>query len=74
MDKIGLILNFIGSLLMAFSVCKNPGEAYQQYKGKKLYLACVSSPTRFRIGLYLLFAGFAFNILLWIINTHYKTN
>ena len=74
MDKIGLIFNFIGSLLMAFSVCKNPGEAYQEYKGKKLYLACVSSPVRFRIGLYLLCTGFAFNILVWIINICYKTN
>ena len=74
MDKIGLLLNFIGGLLIAFSVCKNPGEAYQEYKGKKLYLACISSPFKFWAGIYMLTGGFALDILLWIIKSYLYAN
>lgn len=59
--KLGLILNFIGTILVAISVDKNPGGVYQDGRWGKIYLA-VFYPVWFRIGLCLLALGFLFNI------------
>ena len=62
--KIGLLLNLIGSLLIALSFGKNLGEAYQKDdKGRKIYLASFVSPRMFKWGIGLLITGFLVQIL-----------
>ena len=39
LNLIGLVLNFMGSLIVAFSVIENPGGGHQIVKGKKVFLA-----------------------------------
>ncbi len=58
-SKVGLGLNIIGTLMVAFSFGKNLGEAYQEdSKGRKIYLASFLSPRLFRSGLILIIIGF----------------
>ena len=60
----GLILNFVGTLLIALSFGKNLGGAYQvDEKGKKIYLASYVSPAMFRIGIVLVMLGFLIQII-----------
>jgi hypothetical protein len=62
-EKSGLILNLIGTLLIAFSFNRNLGGAYQKdNKGRKIYLASFVSPLKFKIGMVLLFLGFLIQI------------
>ena len=64
LEHVGLILNFIGTLLIAFSVGKNSENAYQVDKnGRKKYLAIYISPIRFRIGIILVLLGFLLQII-----------
>jgi hypothetical protein len=62
-SKWGLILNFVGTILVAISVGKNPGGAYQSGKWGRIFLA-VFYPVWFRVGLSLLAFGFFFNFLI----------
>ena len=63
-EKSGLILNLIGTLLIAFSLSKNLGGAYQKdEKGRKIYLASFVSPTMFKIGIGLVMLGFLLQII-----------
>ena len=62
----GLILNFIGSLMIAFSVGVNPGGAYQEPKDKKIYLASIVRPKIFWWGVRILILGFAVSIFVSI--------
>ncbi len=62
----GLILNFIGSLMIAFSVGVNPGEAYQEHKDKKIYLASILYYKMFWGGVIILILGFAVSIFVSI--------
>ncbi|MEE9214114.1 MAG: DNRLRE domain-containing protein [Thermodesulfobacteriota bacterium] len=57
----GLILNLIGSLMIAFSIGKNPEGAYQ---GDKIYLASILYPKMFWCGVIILILGFAVSILV----------
>ncbi len=62
--KSGLLLNLVGSILIAFSFGKNLGEAYQKdTKGRKIYLASFTSPLMFKWGIGLLILGFLVQIL-----------
>ena len=62
--KFGLLLNIVGSLLIAMSFGKNLGEAYQEdEKANKIYLASFTSPKMFKWGIGLLIAGFFLQIL-----------
>lgn len=64
LEKIGLIFNLIGTLMIAFSFGKNLGDAYQKNsKGQKIYLASFLSPNLFRAGLLLLSIGFLLQLL-----------
>lgn len=55
---LGLILNLIGSLFVAYSVKKNPGGAHQMLEnGERIYLAVIDYK-RFRVGISLLIVGF----------------
>jgi hypothetical protein len=61
----GIILNFVGTVLIAFSFGSNLGEAYQtDRKGRKVYLASFLHPRLFRIGMVLLALGFGLQLLL----------
>ena len=61
-DRLGLILNFAGSIMIAFSFGRNLGEAHQIRKGRKIYLASFLHPWIFRVGCFLLAGGFLFDM------------
>jgi hypothetical protein len=57
----GLIAGFIGTLMVAHAIGENPGGAYQMDNNirRRIYLAAVNSPPKFRWGLRLIALGFA---------------
>ena len=62
--RLGLVLNLIGTLLIAFSFGKNIEKAHQvDDKGRKIYLASFLHPRMFKLGMFLLILGFLLNIL-----------
>lgn len=61
--KFGLILNIVGTLMIAFSVGPNRENANQQYKGKPYYLAAILRPKTFTYGIAILILGFVLSIL-----------
>lgn len=65
----GLALSFVGALVIAFSVIKNPGDAHQLYKGKKLYLASVCT-NKFKIGIWFFVIGSILQIIGHIQNSY----
>jgi hypothetical protein len=61
--RAGLILNIVGTLMVAFSFGSNPGEAHQyDRKGRRIYLAAYRSPKLFWCGIGLLVLGFTLQI------------
>jgi len=63
-SRIGLIFNFAGTILIAFSFGKNRGEANQNDdKGRKTYLASFLYPGLFKIGISLIILGFLLQII-----------
>ena len=61
--RLGLALNFVGTLMVAFSFGKNLGDAHQyDHKGRKIYLASFLYPNLFWWGLALLALGFLLQI------------
>jgi hypothetical protein len=60
LDKLGLIINFVGTILVAIAFGKNPGGAYQTEDGKKgkTHFASLLYPNLFKFGLLLLASGF----------------
>lgn len=63
-DKLGLLLNLIGTILIAFSFGKNLGEAYQEdNRGGRIYLASFISPMAFKCGIGLVIIGFLLQII-----------
>ncbi len=64
MTRAGLILNIVGTLMVAFSFWRNPGEAHQYDRtGRKIYLAAYRSPKLFWCGIGLLVLGFGLQII-----------
>ena len=64
MTKSGLILNIVGTLMVAFSFGENLEEANQlDSKGRKVYLASLLRPKLFWWGIGLLVLGFALQIV-----------
>jgi hypothetical protein len=62
--QIGLILNILGSLFIAFSIGKSSGEGYcPDKKGNKTYLAAINYPCWFKVGISLLILGFIFSFI-----------
>ena len=62
--KLGLILNLMGTFLVAFSFGKNLEEAHQtDRKGRKIYLASFLHPTCFKAGMFLIILGFLSSII-----------
>ncbi len=63
-SKIGLVLNIIGTLMIAFSFGKNLADAYQlDKKGRKIYLASFLYPKLFNWGLILIILGFILQLM-----------
>ena len=59
LSNFGLILNAIGSFMVAISFGENLGGAYQNNThGKKIFLASFLRPKCFRIGLFVMGTGF----------------
>ncbi len=59
--RIGLILNLVGTLMVAASFGKNPEGAYQDLgKDSKVYLTSCLHPRLFIGGLILIMLGFLF--------------
>lgn len=54
---LGLLLSFLGSIIIALSVKENPGGAHQLVNGKKVPLASIFLNI-FRFGIILLIGGF----------------
>lgn len=64
-DKIGLILNFVGTIMVAFSIGKNPySDAHTiDDKDNKTYIAYVMRPLLFKVGLGFIAAGFLIQLV-----------
>lgn len=61
---IGLCLNILGSIMIAFSFGKHPEEAYtENEKGEKTYMASFLYPKLFYWGIIFLGMGFLMQLL-----------
>lgn len=67
MNYIGIFINLVGSLLLAFSVSKNPSGAFQMIGKKKIPLAVIYG-NRFRWGICFLIVGFVLQFVSAIIS------
>ena len=62
--KFGLILNMVGTIMVAISFGKNLENAYQyDKKDREIYLASFLHPKLFRCGLILIIAGFFLQLI-----------
>lgn len=62
--KIGLVLNIVGTLIVALSFGKNLEEAHQlDNKGRKIYLASFLHPRFFYWGLAIIIIGFILQVM-----------
>lgn len=62
--KIGLVLNIVGTLIVALSFGKNLAEAHQlDNKGRKIYLASFLHPKLFYWGLAIIIIGFILQVI-----------
>jgi hypothetical protein len=60
--EIGLVLNIVGTFMIAFSFGKNITDAYQlDKKGRKIFLASFLYPKLFKLGLAFLTIGFFYS-------------
>jgi len=62
-NRLGLLLSFVGSLLIAISFGRPPSEFYQIHRGRKVSLAAFSYPWALYLGLALLIVGFGLSLL-----------
>ncbi len=69
---LGLLISFVGSLFLAFSIKKNPGGANQMSTdGKKLYLTVIE-PNKFRFGVGLLALGIFLQAIPFLVDPIYQ--
>ena len=61
--KVGLILNVLGTVALAFSFGPNTEDAHQVVSGRKVQLAVFSHPRLFYLGLALVLAGFVVQLV-----------
>lgn len=62
LNQIGLILNLVGTLLMAFAIGEFDGAWTKHEKtNKNVYLALFKHPTLMKIGISLFISGFVFS-------------
>jgi hypothetical protein len=60
----GLVLNLLGTVMVALSIGKNPGNAYISEPGRVTYLAAVNRPRFFWWGLGILAFGYLLQIVV----------
>ena len=59
LTKLGLLLNIVGTIMIAFSFGKNREDAHQvDEKERKIYLASFLRPKLFRWGVVIIIFGF----------------
>jgi hypothetical protein len=64
LGKIGLVLNIVGTVMIAISFWKNLANAYQEdEKGRKIYLASLLHPKLFYWGLGIIMLGFVLQLI-----------
>jgi hypothetical protein len=64
LTRVGLIVSSIGTLMVAVSFGKNPGDANQEdEEGRTVYLASLLHPRLFRWGLWIVILGFLLQFL-----------
>lgn len=64
LSKLGLVLNFVGTLMVCISFGKNPEDANQRDdKGRTIYLASFLHPDIFRWGLIIIALGFILQLV-----------
>jgi hypothetical protein len=64
LNKIGLVFNVIGSIMVACSFGKNLADAHQvNSKGQKIYLASFLRPKIFWFGMILIIIGFIMQLV-----------
>ena len=62
--KLGLVLNIVGTVMIALSFGKNLADAHQfDEKGRKIYLASFLHPKLFTWGLAIIILGFVLQIV-----------
>ncbi len=62
--KIGLVLNIVGTVMIALSFGKNLADAHQlDEKGREIYLALFLHPKLFKCGLALIIVGFILQLI-----------
>ncbi len=59
----GLLLNVVGTIMVAISVGKNPGDAHQIVNGREIYLASVLHQKLFYCGLVVIILGFGLQFI-----------
>lgn len=63
--RLGLMLNLVGTIMIACSFGKNLGGAYQETaRGQKIYLTSLLYSKLFKWGLFLLIIGFLLQIVI----------
>ncbi len=67
LSQFGLVFSVVGSLLVAFSVIKNPGESYDEIGGKKVYYASILLE-KFKWGIRLIVLGFIVQLIPQLID------
>ena len=64
LTRLGLLLNVVGTMMIAFSFGKNREDASQpDKKGRKVYLASFLHPTLFTRGLVIMIFGFVLQFM-----------
>ncbi len=62
----GLVLNFIGSLMITFSAIENPSGVHSLINGKKIFLASLD-PKILKIGIGTLSIGFLVQLIAYLV-------
>jgi hypothetical protein len=64
LTRLGLLLNIVGTIMIAYSFGKNPEDANQpDKKGRKVYLASYLHPKLFKWGLGIVILGFVLQFI-----------
>lgn len=64
LGRLGLMLNIVGTLMIAFSFGRNLEDAHQiDNQGREIYLASFLYPGLFRIGIAMIVLGFLFQLM-----------
>jgi hypothetical protein len=64
LTRIGLVLNIVGTVMIALSFGRNLEETHQtDRRGRRVYLASFLHPNLFKLGLAIIIFGFLFQFI-----------